>query len=210
MKSRVIRCLIVFGVLLLICCQYFIMQSMIITDRFRSDTNSTYVRAAIVYFPTEQLDKFGPQLQWFMHSWKEMQRHEPIHWNTDIIVVSTTYIPFFSELNCTLKVRKSSHEPSQCRIVPNYKALNIREEAFKAYKYGDSIDSIVYADEQGALRLYDALLRTDLDTFLTPAFSTWKPSKLAVGIGKYCFKGQITCHRLNRIANDMGLAPIGR
>ena len=170
-----------------------------------------YVRAAIAYFPSEQSEKFGPQLRWFAHSWKDMQLHEPSNWITDIVIVTrTTEESVFSDLNCTTAVRMSRTESGRCRLVSNYTALYERDAAFKSYRFADSIDSVVYAAEQGALDVYDALLRTDLDTFLTPAFSTWKPMKLAVGIGKYCFSGQITCHRLKRIAQDMGLAPKGQ
>lgn len=166
-----------------------------------------YVRAAIVYFPVEKHAKFSPQLRWLAQSWKEMQRHEPLDSHTDLVVVTQrASLSVFGDLNCTTVARTSRDDAAHCRLVTDYRPLRGRDESFKDYNYADSIDSIVYAHEQGALGSYDALLRTDLDTFLTPAFSAWRPSKLAVGIGKYCFDGQITCHRLRRIAIDMGLS----
>ncbi|RHY17482.1 hypothetical protein DYB32_010512, partial [Aphanomyces invadans] len=58
---------------------------------------------------------------------------------------------------------------------------------------------------------YDWILRTDIDTFFTPAFAKWKPLKFTVGsVGGYCFDGFDTCDRLAGIAKklDLKVSPV--
>ena len=173
-----------------------------------NNQETPYIRAALGYLPYDKLDIYGAQLRWFVHSWREMLKHQDPDWRTDVVVVSEAAdLEIFHELNCTSTPRNSSTQPSACRIVAGYTPLTQRDKQFAQNRFGDSIDSVVYAAAQQALTHYNGILRTDWDTFLTPAFAGWRPSKLAVGMGQYCFDGQITCHRLHRIAKDMGLEP---
>jgi len=163
-------------------------------------TNS-FVRAAIIYLPSENNgDRFAAQFRWFRRSWIEMQKHEPQHWRTDILVVTDGKIPLLTELNCTKDGRTSRDEPNKCIVLDNY--VKAKSKEFD-YGYADSINCLTV--DSPLIDDYDWLLRTDIDTFLTPSFAVWKPEKMAVGQGGYCFDDHKTCARLERISQDLNL-----
>ena len=113
-----------------------------------------------------------------------------------------------SGFHCTTTFRTDRMAPGACRLLGGYQPLEERnDDVLNRYKYGNAIESVVYAAEINALTAYDKLLRTDMDTFLTPAFAQWNPEKFIIGQGKYCFPQYTTCARLHRIARDMALAP---
>ena len=175
----------------------------------RREPETPAIRAAVVYFPTEanKIDHIMPELRWFIESWRKMQEYEDGSARTDVVIVAVRDLPEFSDLGCTSTLRSSIHEPGRCIVLSQYVPLSKRDKVFKDYAFGDSIDAFHFAKQQGGLEFYNWLLRTDLDTFLTPAFATWKPTTLIVGEGGYCFDGQLTCPRLHRIAQTMQLAP---
>ncbi|KAG9410219.1 hypothetical protein AC1031_018252 [Aphanomyces cochlioides] len=112
-----------------------------------------------------------------------MVGHQPPSWRTDIIPIA----------------RRST---TPIIIVDTYKSVKTTEFA---YDFADSIN--VAAVETPAMGHYDWILRTDIDTFLTPVFATWKPSKLTVGSGGgYCVAGESTCDRMKAIAKKLHLA----
>ncbi|KDO26386.1 hypothetical protein SPRG_08189 [Saprolegnia parasitica CBS 223.65] len=157
---------------------------------------STMTRAAVVYMPSEIQGRFVRQLRWFLRSWQAMAEFEPAKWRTDILVFTDKHLPVYDELNCTSRVRSSPAEPNACIIMASY--TSVKSDAFK-YSFADSVN--VVAVESPALDPYDYLLRTDIDTFLTPAFATWQPSKLIVGQGSYL--GSTTSARLEEIAAEL-------
>ncbi|OQR92146.1 hydroxyacylglutathione hydrolase, mitochondrial-like isoform X2, partial [Thraustotheca clavata] len=169
------------------------------TDK-ASDTNSPFVRAALIYLPPDQ-PRFIHELRWFKRSWIEMQKHEPSTWRTDIIIFTDGDIPELKELNCEITTRTSITQPNKCIVVPGYKTL--KSTGF-SYAFGDSIN--VAAVNHPTMEIYDWVLRTDIDTFLTPAFATWKPSTMAVGYGQYAFAGHNTSTRLDRIMTDLNMS----
>ncbi|OQS07655.1 hypothetical protein THRCLA_00350 [Thraustotheca clavata] len=157
-----------------------------------------FVRAAVIFLPTKDNANFLSEFRWFHRSWIEMIKYQPSNWRTDIIVFSDGPISLIDALNCTNVPRLSRFEPNKCVGVQNYTKL--QNENF-TYAYADSVN--VLAVDNPATEGYDWILRTDIDTFLTPAFSTWKPDKLAVGRGEYCYDG--TAERLARISLDLNL-----
>ncbi|OQR89891.1 hypothetical protein ACHHYP_05962 [Achlya hypogyna] len=127
-----------------------------------------------------------------------MAKYEPLNWRTDIVVFSDGNIPLLAELGCTDVVRANRSEPNRCIAVQNYAKLQNKNFT---YAYADSVN--VLAVDHPATDGYDYILRTDIDTFLTPAFATWKPDNFSVGLGGYCGTG--TCERLARISRDLNL-----
>ncbi|CAK4520867.1 unnamed protein product [Aphanomyces euteiches] len=169
-----------------------------------SSPKNSFVRAAVIYLPPSSTpdSKFFKQFRWFLLSWKIMMRHEPTDWRTDVVVFTDGDIPLLDELNCTKTIRRSPADPNRCIIVDKYK--KVKSKDFD-YGFADSIN--VAAIDSAATEPYDWVLRTDIDTFFTPAFATWKPTKLVVGsVGGYCFGGQTTCDRLKQIAKKLNLA----
>ncbi|OQR89786.1 hypothetical protein THRCLA_09582 [Thraustotheca clavata] len=179
------------------CVMYYFNESTAIADS-NSSKQTTFVRAAVIYLPTKANTRFLSEFRWFHRSWVEMLKYQPANWRTDIVVFSDGPIPLIDELNCTSQPRISRTEPNKCVGVQNYTKL--QNETF-TYAYADSVNILAVGNP--ATEGYDWILRTDIDTFLTPAFSTWKPEKFAVGRGAYCGNG--TANRLARISLDLNL-----
>ena len=53
-----------------------------------NNQETPYIRAALGYLPYDKLDIYGAQLRWFVHSWREMLKHQDPDWRTDVVVVS--------------------------------------------------------------------------------------------------------------------------
>ena len=61
------------------------------------------------------------------------------------------------------------------------------------YAYLRSLEFLLSPAADRVLRRYDAVLRTDCDTFVTPAFARWAPSPrhaFVVGLGRYAYRRQ--------------------
>ncbi|CAK4846187.1 unnamed protein product [Aphanomyces euteiches] len=169
----------------------------------KSYVNASFVRAAVVFIPTKNReDVFVKQFRWFRRSWEEMQKYEPAAWRTDIIVLTNGIVKDLWEFNCSSVYRQSREEPNKCIVIQDYKLLYTEE--FK-YRFGDSINVLTH--DSAVFDQYDWLLRTDIDVFFTPTFSTWHPDKMVVGGGGY--QTAKNRPRLDRIAQDMGLQNLG-
>ncbi|KAF0682870.1 Aste57867_25057 [Aphanomyces stellatus] len=126
---------------------------------------------------------------------------QPPLWRMDIVVFSDGHVPLLDELGCRVGVRASPTDPNRCWIVPTY--VKVHSDTFN-YRFADSIN--VVAVDHIATEPYDWLLRCDIDTFFTPVFATWRPTKLTVGsVGGYCFDGYDTCDRLHSIGLKLNL-----
>ncbi|CAK4691908.1 unnamed protein product, partial [Aphanomyces euteiches] len=165
------------------------------------ETEKSFVRAAVVFLPVgDEGERFLPQLRWFLRSWQHIQPSEPTLWRTDVVVFTNGPVPELENMNCTVyNVRKTREEPNRCVLINTYKRM--RSAEFD-YQFGDSIG--VVAADKPAVDIYDWILRTDMDTFLTPAFATWKPKVMTVGRGAYT-SSKTNAKRLTRIIKDMGL-----
>ncbi|RHZ28782.1 hypothetical protein DYB37_012512, partial [Aphanomyces astaci] len=169
-------------------------------DSIQRAVHESFVRAAVVYLPGDNT-KFQAEMRWLHASWVDMVQHQPSKWRTDIVVFTDGDLPLWKYLNCTTTIRTSPDEPNRCVLVPGYK--KVKSKSFD-YGFADSINVVAIANE--ATKPYDWILRTDIDTFFTPAFATWKPLKFTVGsVGGYCFDGYDTCDRLAGIATKLKL-----
>lgn len=139
-----------------------------------------------------------------------MQKYEPAWSRTDIVVVTERWNQRFDELHCARSVPAGITSTGQCLVLSDYVSITEREaEIFGSYKFADSMDALNFAFQHTAqMELYDWVVRTDLDTFFTPAFAEWHPNRIVVGGGAFCFSGHKTCKRLRRIAVDMKLVTI--
>ncbi|RHY71243.1 hypothetical protein DYB30_008537 [Aphanomyces astaci] len=162
----------------------------------QASITSTFIRAAVVYLPSTEA-RFLHEFRWFHRSWQAMQAFEPPGWRTDIVVVTNGLVPTLDELNCTSMPREHATDPNRCIVVATYTSLY--SPAFP-YAYADSVNVLAVTP----LGAYDWVLRTDMDTFLTPAFATWKPSLFVVGMGGYNGMGS-TNDRLDAIIVQLNL-----
>lgn len=187
-----------------------------------SDTESKsmlgMMRGTIMYLPKEAVIQgseslFVSQAKWFLRSWEETCHYLNSTNRIDVlIVVSNDTLAHTQEMlqrwDCQPTIRTDRTQPSACRLIPGFVPMHDREdEVLRDYRFANSIDCVVHAAAKGALNMYDKVLRTDMDTFLTPLFASWLPDKFVVGKGAFCFPQFDTCERLHKIADKLGLAP---
>ncbi|RHY83275.1 hypothetical protein DYB26_001113 [Aphanomyces astaci] len=161
---------------------------------------SSFVRAAVLYLPSHE-PEFEIEFRWFRRSWLEMQKAEPSTWRTDIVVYSDGNSPALEALNCSATSRRTSRDDANmCILHPTY--TSVYSDAFP-YEFADSVNVVGLNGTD--LDMYDWVLRTDVDTFLTPAFATWRPPKMVVGEGSYLGLGFTTGDRLASITSSLNL-----
>ncbi|CAF1132034.1 unnamed protein product, partial [Brachionus calyciflorus] len=188
--------------------------------------NSTHeiriTRAIIIFFPIQKMSKFQHELKWLYRSWINMQTYEPKKWRTDLIIFLDTNNSayknpdiFLNDLNCKLdNKRKSLEDKPMCSLI-SYKTLathqlkefySLLNANLLDYKYLDSILMAFEGYSYFKLAGYDYLIRSDMDTFLTPMFATWLPvhcNDFVVGGGGY--SSEFNRKRFRRIAQNLGL-----
>lgn len=99
-------------------------------------------------------------------------------------------------MNCTLDV--AVNNKSDCFIVKH----DTPDVVMNKYKFLKSIEYLL-GNNSDFLRNYDFVMKTDCDTFITPAFSRWKPSVFHTGKGAFEFLPE-TRMRVHRWAARLG------
>ncbi|MFD2443231.1 hypothetical protein ACFSO7_04450 [Bacillus sp. CGMCC 1.16607] len=136
-------------------------------------------RALVVYL--EDKPNLMMQFGWLYTSLKYIQSTD-----TDIVVFGTS--------------KALKKVPKDC-IKIKYKPISYRKQ-WQKYHYINSISCL--ADDRSAfLDEYDFLLRTDVDTFLTPAWNDYYPDFYTVGGGGYVHNQDVK-RRLKRISHSLG------
>jgi hypothetical protein len=180
-------------------------------------------RAIVIFYPNNQENKYLPELRWLYRSWIEMMNQGELKtWRTDLIIFTGNYSSNLQKLACVFnRTRSTKDEPPLCRVfhyerISNrYPSDNIANETeytkrsyilyenFHKYQYIDSINVIF--EGYSMFNMYDYILRTDIDVFLTKYFGLYVPitsTTLLTGRGAYSVS--FSTNRLRRIARDMG------
>jgi hypothetical protein len=183
------------------------------------------LRGILIFYPNDQQAHFLPELLWFYRSWIEMMKDEPSLWRTDLIIYAENYSSNLQELGCVYNnIRINRQEPPQCRVFP-YKCIRSRDiqnpnntdnylyQQFdkkrsilltihlKTYEFLDSINII--AEYYPSFAMYDYILRTDIDVFLTKNFGRFVPYNDTLLVGRGGYSTTFNTARLRRIARDM-------
>ncbi|CAF1147501.1 unnamed protein product [Adineta ricciae] len=194
--------------------------------RIYQPISSTITRGVLIFYPHNKEIIFRPELLWFYHSWVEMMNYEPPLWRTDLIIYTEVYTDVLKELGCVFnRFRTDKSEPPQCRMflyqpissrrtpdlyknvnIPPYQQINVRRsvllrQSHAAYGYIDSINTI--AECYPTYSMYDYILRTDSDTFLTKNFGNFTPNNDTILFGQGGYSTTFTGNRLRRIAQNM-------
>lgn len=179
-------------------------------------------RAIVIFYPENQETKYLPELRWLYLSWIEMiNAGESPYWRTDLIIFSGNRTSNLQELACLVdQIRLTKDEPPQCRVF-TYHQISARNSSYhdslpidyrkrspqlydrlKNYRYVDSINIIF--EGYAAFQMYDYILRTDIDVFITKYFADSIPitnTTLLTGHGGYSVA--FNSHRLRRVARDL-------
>ena len=193
--------------------------------RIYQPVSLSILRGITIFYPHNQEDNFLSELLWFFHSWIEMMKYEPSSWRTDLIIYTGNFTLNLQQLGCIYnRLRINRHEPAQCRVFP-YEPINLRDIGYennaenyscrqidkkrsillkqhlRTYEYIDSINII--AECYPSFSMYDHILRTDSDTFLTPNFGRFVPYNNSLLVGRGGYSTAFNTARLRRIAKDM-------
>ena len=190
---------------------------------FVPEANSTVMRALLLFYPNDQESDFQVELRWFFLSWVQMMESEFLHWRTDLIIYSDIYSPLLQELGCLNdKIRVDHQESAKCRFFPyvRVKSRNSNHQAssqhqnidvkrsqalfthLQQYGYIDSINTV--SEYMNTYAMYDYVLRTDMDCFLTKNFARYVPFPQSLLVGRGGYSNEFNSRRLRRIARDMG------
>ncbi|WP_027339767.1 DUF7164 domain-containing protein [Halonatronum saccharophilum] len=139
------------------------------------------MKRAIVVF-VEDKKRFELQLKALYRSYKYIKSKD-----TDFVVFGTK--------------KALKWVPDDC-IKVNYEILSEPKE-FLEYRFINSISCLV-GNQADFLDEYDLILRTDADTFLTPAWNSFYPDIYTVGKGGYTNNDEVR-ENLKRVAHSFGL-----
>lgn len=149
----------------------------------------------------------------YYNSWKRILKGLPDAWRLDFVVTiditiadESTRNVIFRDMGCVKTKRTNKSAPSQCVVFEAYKSVlpieTLKEFRFHSYRhYAESLASFMSPDVD--LTAYDWLLRSDLDSILTPPFATWVPEYPIVGYDPY--HTEFTLHRFHSVAKNLGL-----
>jgi hypothetical protein len=185
-------------------------------------SKSSILRALLVFYPNDQELLFQPEFRWLYRSWTEMMINESSLWRTDLIVYASEYVSFFTNLDCVYnEIRLNSEEKPKCRVFPytrikdraskhepssKYQIIDSQNskliyQHLRTYGYIDSINTVFEYDK--SYFMYDYILRTDMDCFLTYNFAFYVPYNNTLLVGRGGYSTAFNNHRLKRIAHDM-------
>jgi len=178
-------------------------ENLITIEQYRT---RPIVRAVIVRFPSFKSDYYFVQFRWFYRSWIESETFTLDRWRTDLIVLIDDYFPnatrlLLEHLDChDENQRKSRRQISRCILV-NHKLYSQRSQSQRQFyidRYSkldlvkelqDNVDRLfaVY-DYISQLNnnqtiMYDFLMVTTMNTFLTTQFGKYIPIKCSFLIG---------------------------
>lgn len=195
------------------------------SPRLHQPLSSPITRGIVIFYPANQETYFLAELFWLFRSWIEVMKFEPSSWRTDLVIYSDNFVSNLQQLGCLYnQIRRDREEPPRCRVFP-YRRIHSRSEQninqsaehlfqqfdslrstllvkhVKNYEYLDSINII--AECYPSFAMYDYILRTDMDVFLTVNFAHFIPVNDALLIGRGGYSNTFNMIRLGRIARDM-------
>jgi hypothetical protein len=163
-------------------------------------------RAVMVYLPPNN-DMFVDQLKWLYLSIGEMRTTQKPNLKTDLLIFAHPSIvnKTASDLGCKTTVRKSFDDSETCIVLPHTplheRKIPVENLMHNLQNYSSVIDSMTILSEFQYADNYDNLLRTDLDTFITPGFGKLElPEKVAIITGRGGYYSRNTALRLDWIA----------
>ena len=157
-----------------------------------SNRHPGFTRAVIVFMPGDLGRQHSREFRALFLSWVRVRQLQPGGFKTDLIVVTPEQnLKRLSNVGCTPEIRNNSSQSEKC-VIHLYTPLLQRKvmngtAPDPLTEYKGYIDSMLCLAEYDGYH-YDAVMRSDLDTFLMPGFADWTPPSretLVVGEGGY-------------------------
>ncbi|CAF2320426.1 unnamed protein product [Rotaria sp. Silwood2] len=178
-------------------------ENLVTIEQYRS---RTIIRGVIVRFPSINSDYYFVQFRWFYRSWIESEMFTLDRWRTDIIILIDDKFPntirkLLEHLDCHIENRRVSRRQISRCILVNHKLLSQQSKSqhqFYIDKYpifnrvnelNDNIDRLFAIYDYTSLlnktqtAMYDFLMITTMNTFLTTQFGKYIPIKCSFLIG---------------------------
>jgi hypothetical protein len=178
-------------------------ENAITIEQYRTQT---IVRGIIVRFPSLKSDYYFVQFRWFYRSWIESETFTLDRWRTDIIVLIDDQFPnatrkLLEHLDCHVENQRKSHRQISRCILVQHKLFKERSESERqSYidKYpildrviagNDNVDRLfaiydyISQFNNNQSSIYDFLMITTMNTFLTTQFGKYIPMKCSFLIG---------------------------
>jgi hypothetical protein len=187
--------------------------------------SSSILRGIIIFYPNDQEDDYLPELLWLYRSWIEMMKDESSLWKTYLIIYTGNYTSNLQQLACLYqRIRINRHERPQCRVFPYERILlrdaqyvhNIDHHVYQQFdrersrlltthlRHHPYLDSVnIIAECYPSFSMYDYILRTDIDVFVTKYFARFVPYNDLLLVGQGDYATNFSTARLRRIAKDM-------
>ena len=173
-------------------------------DDYRS---KSMVRAVLVRFPSSKARYYFVQFRWFYRSWIESETFTSDKWRTDLIVFIDGEFPkstsdSLEKLNCRVENQRiDRHQNSRCILIKHkfFSERSSSERNFYFERYSSLDDIKKFDDKTDRLfamhdftsqisrthpKLYDIIMVTTMNTFLTTQFGKYIPIKCSFLIGK--------------------------
>ena len=194
------------------------------TPHIYQPLSSSITRAVVIFYPNDQEEHFYPELLWLYRSWVEMMKDEPISWRTDLVIYSGNFTSGMESLGCLFnRIRADRNELAQCRVF-SYQRISQRSLSdtinetnpyqqidrrlsrliiahLRTYSYADSIN--IMTECYPTFAMYDFILRSDSDVFLTKYFAVYVPANGTFLVGRGGYSTSFNTLRLKRIAQNM-------
>ena len=194
------------------------------TPHLYQPLSSSITRAVVIFYPNNQEDHFYSELLWLFRSWVEMMKDEPMSWRTDLVIYTGNFTAHLEHLGCLFnRIRVDRDEPARCRVFP-YERISDRDLStrknrtnpyqqvdenlsrlityhLRTYSYADSIN--IMTECYPSFAMYDYILRSDSDVFLTKHFGVYVPANGTFLVGQGGYSTPFNTARLQRIAKNM-------
>ena len=177
---------------------------------------SIFRRGILAFVPAHN-PRYISELRWFYLSWGYMRANQPRDVKSDLVLFTepSFVAELASDFGCKLEIRSQADE-DECIVLQHVplkkRTLKEGEEASPLIDYDSYVDSMLILAEFQHTDAYDVLMRSDLDTFLTPGFSDWRLDKdVAMVTGRGGYGSTNSNKHLNWIAEKkLGLVDSGR
>ena len=160
-------------------------------------------RGVLVFLPPDS-DRFNRELKSHYLSVAVMRSTQALSIKTDLLVFThRTGVDFAVSLGCTKAERRSFDDPEACIVYEHIPLAGRPNSTDPLVDYAHYVDSMLVLAEFHEQSAYTYLLRSDLDTFLTPGFSNWTlESNKVMATGKGGYGSVSANHHLSWLIKD--------
>ena len=193
------------------------LQLALTTSLITTESVPTQITRAIIVFLPLNMAHFNMQFKALLLSISVMRSSQPVHVRTDFFVGTPPGgMNYAKSVGCTEDIRNEFADPEKCIVFEHVPLKDRPDKKHPLIPYSNYIDSMLVLSEFKYSSKYSVIMRTDLDTFVTPGFGKWVlPRGLAMVTGSGGYGSENANKHLSWIMKtklgllDEGLKSIG-